>query len=239
MRTSQTHPLQIAEVRAQPGYGLIGLTLASGKKQPRAASGAWDRDLDLDLDTIVAWDAAIVVTLLEEHELQRLQICELGTAVQRRHMVWHHLPLRDGGVPDALFEAAWTNVGAGLRSCLCDGFNVLVPCKGGLGRAGTIAARQLVELGIEPQAAIKAVREARPGAIETAAQYHHVSGLSEAVELRAETCRPGSRRGRAARSCGGRCCRHYRRVQGEGHLSPDHGYGRGRAVSAQCRRVDR
>jgi hypothetical protein len=43
-------------------------------------------------------------------------------------------------------------------------------CKGGLGRAGMMAARLLVELGVAPEQAIRDVRCARPGAIETPAQ---------------------------------------------------------------------
>lgn len=65
-------------------------------------------------------------------------------------------------------------VGEGLRSRLRNGFNVVVHCKGGLGRAGTIAARLLVELGADPEGAIRRVREARPGAIETLEQERHV-----------------------------------------------------------------
>ena len=44
--------------------------------------------------------------------------------------------------------------------------NILVHCRGGLGRAGMISARLLVESGVEPQTAIERVRTARPGAIE-------------------------------------------------------------------------
>lgn len=40
MRTSSTHPLQIAEVRASADYGRIGVTFLPGKKQPNAATGA-------------------------------------------------------------------------------------------------------------------------------------------------------------------------------------------------------
>ena len=58
-------------------------------------------------------------------------------------------------------------MGEGLHARLRDGFNVLVHCKGGLGRAGTIAARLLIELGMAPQMAVGVVRQARPGAIET------------------------------------------------------------------------
>ena len=54
------------------------------------------------------------------------------------------------------------------------GGKVLVHCKGGLGRAGLVAARILVERGVPPRAAIDAVRTVRPGAVETAAQERHV-----------------------------------------------------------------
>lgn len=123
-----------------------------------------------------------MVTLVETHELEALQIPELGAAVRERHLAWHHLPLRDGGVPDAGFEAAWGSIGAGLRALLRDGANVLLHCKGGLGRAGTIAARLMVELGAPPDAAVRAVRAVRPGAIETAGQLAHVQGLGRVAE---------------------------------------------------------
>jgi ADP-ribosyl-[dinitrogen reductase] hydrolase len=57
---------------------------------------------------------------------------------------------------------------------LCGGHDVLVHCRGGLGRAGTIAARLLVELGMEPAEAIARVRAVRPGAIETPEQERFV-----------------------------------------------------------------
>ncbi|MDP7292161.1 MAG: hypothetical protein QF497_08015, partial [Verrucomicrobiota bacterium] len=55
-----------------------------------------------------------------------------------------------------------------------NGESIVLHCKGGLGRTGTIAARLLVELGMTPGNAILAVREARPGAIETSAQETYV-----------------------------------------------------------------
>jgi protein-tyrosine phosphatase len=47
---------------------------------------------------------------------------------------------------------------------------VLVHCAAGLGRTGTLAALLLVEGGLEPEAAIARVRQARPGTLETADQ---------------------------------------------------------------------
>jgi ADP-ribosyl-[dinitrogen reductase] hydrolase len=41
-------------------------------------TGAWDRDLALDLDSIRDWGAAAVVTLLEPKELDLLRVPKLG-----------------------------------------------------------------------------------------------------------------------------------------------------------------
>lgn len=186
-RTSLTHPLHIAEVSPAPGMGKIGLTLCPGKTQSWGLTGAWERDLCLDLDAIVAWNGAVVVTLVETEELERLQVAGLGEAVRDRHMEWLHLPIRDRGVPDDLFEAAWVEAGECLRDRLRCGFNVLVHCMGGLGRAGTIASRLLVELGWAPGDAIRAVRKVRPGALETDEQEDFVHGCIGVPEAQPDT----------------------------------------------------
>jgi ADP-ribosyl-[dinitrogen reductase] hydrolase len=85
-------------------------------------------------------------------------------------MDWLHLPIRDVSVPDAAFEDAWQCHGPGLRARLRAGFDVLVHCKGGLGRAGLVATRLLIDLGWAPGDALATVRAARPGAVETAEQ---------------------------------------------------------------------
>jgi ADP-ribosyl-[dinitrogen reductase] hydrolase len=175
-RTSNSHPLQIAEVTPAPGMGLIGLTLCPGKQQSWGLTGAWARDLSVDLGAIAAWNAAVVVTLVETDELERLKVPILGDAVRDRHMEWLHLPIRDRGVPGDDFEAQWAEAGERLRDRLRAGFNVLVHCMGGLGRAGTIASRLLVELGWTPAEAIREVRRVRPGALETDGQEDFVHG---------------------------------------------------------------
>jgi ADP-ribosyl-[dinitrogen reductase] hydrolase len=174
VRTSVTHPLQIAEISPGNGMGLLGITFCPGKVQTSALTGSWNRDLGLDLDAVQAWNAAAVVTLVEGHELERLQVPQLGSEILARHIDWHHLPIRDRGVPDETFEALWEEVGEGLRSRIRSGFNVVVHCMGGLGRAGTIASRLLVELGWSASDAVRQVRQVRPGAIETQEQLDFV-----------------------------------------------------------------
>src|SRR3954454_20408677 len=94
-RTSLTHPLQIAEVRPFPGMGKIGLTLCPGKQQTWGLTGAWARDLGLDLDVIADWGAAVVVTLVEETELNGRGVTGWGEAVREGHMECLPLPIQD------------------------------------------------------------------------------------------------------------------------------------------------
>ena len=167
--TSASHPLRIDAVTAPVG-GLVGMTFCPGKKQVAALSGNWDRDLAVDLDRIRDWGAVAVVTLMEEHEFARFRVDGIGRAISERAMRWYHLPIVDGNVPDEAFEQAWATTGPELRADLTAGRNILLHCRGGLGRTGTIAGRLLIEFGLPAEQAINQVRQARPGAIETAAQ---------------------------------------------------------------------
>lgn len=169
-RTSHTHPLQIAEVRAKPAYGRIGITFCPGKHDRLAHTGAWERDLGIDLDAISAWGAKLVLTLVEPAELIALKVPLLGHEINSRGIKWCHLPIADFSVPTKKFEEEWLEEGRAIREMLRNGEDVLVHCKGGLGRAGMMAARLLAELGMPSEEAIHAVRHARKGAIETPSQ---------------------------------------------------------------------
>lgn len=173
-RTSHTHPLQIPSVTPGGGVGRIGISFCPGKWQSAAMTGAWARDLDVDLDAVAEWGAVAVVTLVEADELVALRVENMGAAVAAREMSWFHLPIPDVTAPGPTFESAWIEAGAALRSILRSGRDVFVHCKGGLGRAGTVAARLLVELGIEPDRAIADVRAARAGAIQVSEQEAYV-----------------------------------------------------------------
>ncbi len=178
-KTSVTDPLWIRVVKPDLSQGRIGITLCPGKKDP---GGGWDRDLDLDLDIVQRWGATTVVTLLEDSELRSLEVTALGDAVRRRQMDWIHLPIKDVSVPNATFEREWEVIGEGLRARLRSGFDILVHCRGGLGRGGLVAARLLIELGSKSDDAIDQVRRARPGAIETREQENYVKAIEPAPE---------------------------------------------------------
>ena len=182
-QTSESDPIRIDAVTPGDGHGRIGVTLCPGKTDPYGMAGSWARDLATDLDAIQRWGATAVVSLITDEEFDLLAVRDLPKAVRERHMEWWHLPIPDGKSPPARgFEDAWAVAGEAIRDRLRLGFDVLVHCRGGLGRAGTIAARLLVELGARPDDAIRRVREARsPDAIETMSQEAHVAQCGPAA----------------------------------------------------------
>ncbi|MBK6803304.1 MAG: cyclin-dependent kinase inhibitor 3 family protein [Novosphingobium sp.] len=178
VRTSVSHPLRIDAVVAGSSCGLIGITFCPGKQGASESGYVWNRDLEQDLDTIATWKPAAMVTLIEAFEFAMLGVPDLGSRVQARGIEWHHLPIVDVQPPDARFEAQWSASGPRLLQLLRSGQRLVVHCRGGLGRAGTVSARLLVELGVEPAEAMRRVRQVRPGAIETLAQERYVLALT-------------------------------------------------------------
>src|ERR1039458_7702789 len=179
-RTSQSDPLQIASVEIPGGSGVISLTFCPGKKYRGLYSGAWERDLCIDLEAIQSFGANALVTLMESLELQNVQVPaeSLASAAKQYCLEWHHLPIKDVGIPGVDFEDLWTYSGQRLRSQLARGDKIVIHCLGGLGRTGTVAGRLLVEFGDKPQDAIRKIRKARPGSIETQGQEKYVANCA-------------------------------------------------------------
>lgn len=177
-KTSTAHPLRIDSVGVGTAHGRIGLTFCPGKKQADARSGVWARSLDDDMKAVKAFGAAALVTLMPDSELQSLHVPpnQIRDKASELGIEWHQLPIADAGVPDQRFEDLWADTGPHLRSLLKEGHNIVIHCKGGLGRTGTIAARLLIEFGVAPQIAIQSVRKARPHSIEPGLQEQHVLG---------------------------------------------------------------
>ncbi len=173
--TSLSHPLRIAELSVKGFTGMIGITICPGKKGCSVyARQEWARDLDIDLEVIRGWGSGVVVTLLEDHEFDLLHVRQLPDYVRGRGMFWLHLPVKDVAIPDDRFTAVWADAVLMLFEVLRAGKNLLIHCRGGLGRSGLIAALLLRESGETALAATGRVREVRPGAIETSDQERYV-----------------------------------------------------------------
>ncbi|PRY74900.1 protein-tyrosine phosphatase family protein [Marivita geojedonensis] len=129
-----------------------------------------DGDYAGDVQHLIEWKPAIVISLVSEIEL-----VAAGAADLWRHLVdagcrWEHLPIHDFGVPDAEFEEAWPEISANARRALMGGGRILVHCRGGCGRSGMVALRLMIELGEAPEDALDRLRAVRACAVETAEQ---------------------------------------------------------------------
>lgn len=166
IKTSLTHPLRIDSVTA-PGGGLIGMTFCPGRQTHGLYTGLWQRDLAADCLAIEAWPSAALVTLMQIHEFALLKVDALPQIVANYRFRWIHAPIPDMQIPDASFEQEWKTLGPELHELLSAGKNIVLHCRGGLGRTGLMAARLLIERGMLPVDAVATVRAARVHAIET------------------------------------------------------------------------
>lgn len=171
-RTSLSHPLHVATLAVGSNGGAIGVTFAPGKYQEAAMTGTWNRDLNVDLRAIHRWGATHLISLIEPWEFDELRIVELPQRATALGIAWHGLPIVDGAAPDRIFLKEWQVLSPALCQELLGGRRVVVHCKGGLGRAGTIACMLLLETGMAATGmqAMDLVRQVRPGAIETREQ---------------------------------------------------------------------
>jgi ADP-ribosyl-[dinitrogen reductase] hydrolase len=178
VKTSFDYPLVVNRLRV-PGYaGSLGLTFCPGKKaESMLDQGTWNRQLSVDIEQIVAWGATTLVSLIEGEEFTALGVEELPVCAAQAGLDWMHLPIRDSDVPGALFLRQWDSAGRHIHSVLQAGDNVVLHCRGGLGRTGLVAAQVLIEVGVPPVVAIRKVRKARPNTIENKRQEDYLLSL--------------------------------------------------------------
>lgn len=175
IKTSQSHPIRVDYLGddVAPFRGLIGMTFAPGKHQPHGATGSWARSLPADIERLTHhYFTNVLVSLIEDHELRELKIENLVEAFEGSKVRVARFPFPDQGVPSV--ELAKAAVIAVLEAAVNRRENVVIHCKGGLGRTGLIAACALVATGVDPAAAIRAVRDTREGAIENRGQEDFV-----------------------------------------------------------------
>lgn len=148
-----------------PSIGNLLLSSCPGKKVrlsgPVRGRGAICRDLGLDLDRIFSIGVRAVVCCLNDEELSYLGApwSEYEREADRLGLEVYRLPMAEGFAPTNVQEmdAAMTSI---VSDCTMKGTNVLVHCRGGVGRAGLIACSWLLKMGFVGERSKKGLREA-------------------------------------------------------------------------------
>ena len=148
-------------------FPIATIGLADGGRIGICPLPGHDGHLDNDLQKLAAWNPAIVLSMTEQREMEACGCGDLGERLNRLRIDWVHLPVRDFNGLTARNARHWPDLSRRLHGLLDRGRAVLVHCRGGRGRSGMIALRLMVERGQEPDAALRQLREARPGAVET------------------------------------------------------------------------
>jgi ADP-ribosyl-[dinitrogen reductase] hydrolase len=138
----------------------------------------YEDSLAFDLQVIRNWGAIALITLIEDHELKMCNVKDLSTKVNELNMLWIHLPIASMALPGSGFEEQWSWVGPGICRLLRDGFRVVIHCKEGIGRTGLVTARILIEMGMDPDSAIKTVKKTRPGTLQLYSQQRYCHNLT-------------------------------------------------------------
>ena len=176
-RTSKAYPIRLDQIPVTGRPGRLSLTILPGKKDI-----TWDRDLATDVAAFKTAGVNRVFCLVPQFELDHLGVGNYLEVLRRVGIAARHLPIIDrstlheggfGAMLDAVDE---------IRLALSVGEHVAVHCRGGLGRAGTVAACVLVADGMKANEAALLVRKHRPGAIETKGQLAFVFGFAGWLE---------------------------------------------------------
>ena len=158
--------------------GRIGMTIAPGKK----ADGRWDRDLDADLIRLQKeYACGLLVSLMEDDEYRWLQIEDIFHKAAAHGISVVRFPIRDVHPPRDGEMPQFVELIGQILEAARGGQTVVIHCRGGLGRTGTVAAACLVALGHAPAEAIERVRVARHGSVETPEQERWVEAYSKAM----------------------------------------------------------
>jgi len=123
-------------------------------------------------DEIASWQRAgvdTVLSMLTPDEEADLDIAQEASQVKAHDMKFLSFPIPDRQVPES--ESRLTKTLEQLEADLAVGRNVVVHCRQGIGRTGLVAACLLLTKGLDADAAVKRLSEARGIAVpETAEQ---------------------------------------------------------------------
>ncbi|WP_026959151.1 dual specificity protein phosphatase family protein [Aliagarivorans taiwanensis] len=141
--------------------------------------GTKDADLSSSLQQLSQANSGAVLTAMTSEELAANGVDAIGKTSVIFDMQWFHLPIEDDTVPGEEWEARFQGFLPRFKQLINSGVNLAIHCKGGSGRTGLIAARLLLEYGVELDEAIARIRTVRPNAFNLEKQQSYIAQFAK------------------------------------------------------------
>lgn len=180
-RTSTTNPIRVnwVDLAGVPDFadaadagGRLGMTFLPGKQRDGWSGLHW-RDLSRDVRHLRNEHAVDTFLLLvEDHELESARVTAIVDEMGAAGIELIRFPIVDMDVTRD--PAGLARVLDAVLERMRDGKSVVVACRGGLGRTGTIVACVLRDGGLDADAAISLTRASRKRTIERPVQEQFV-----------------------------------------------------------------
>lgn len=182
VRTSESHPITLSWILEHRGGGRLGLCYCPGK-QVRRSGIHWDRTLLTDLKRLQkVYGISTVGCLLNGAELNCFKLRNYASVVESSGLELLLFPIIEMAPPESL--PLTREFVKSIVQRLEKGDHVAVHCRGGVGRAGVIAACVLLELGLARtgRRAIEQVRRLRcKQAVESYRQERFVCDFAKVI----------------------------------------------------------
>jgi len=176
-RTSWRQPLRVDFMDLEgtdlgADGGRAGMTFLPGKRYMGYYSGPHWRDLDSDAQHLADLGVDMLLLLVEDHELERCRATDVAEAVAAHGVELIRHPLVD--LEEPADDRAYRERLAGLVERVRAGETLAIACRGGLDRAGMTSACLLREAGLDADAAIDRVHDARRHTLTLPNQIRYV-----------------------------------------------------------------
>lgn len=127
--------------------------------------GTKDADLTSSISNLKEAGAEIIISVLPDSEIAKLNVTDLGAEIQQQGMLWYQLPVEDDQAPQLPFFDVFNTKKEELLAHLKETKTIVIHCRGGSGRTGLMAATLLLESGYQWKRAKTLIQSIRPKAL--------------------------------------------------------------------------
>lgn len=164
------------DIAAPSHSGDMGAILLASCPGLRGAGSTSDSDIKHDVEKLVAAGAGFVLSLIEAEDRARLGVTALDAIISDAGLERASFPIQDRSIPRHDQITKLDRMLDDLEARIRNGQTIAIHCQAGLGRTGMMAGILLGRFGIDCAAAIRLIRQTRPGSIETEAQEDFIRG---------------------------------------------------------------